>query len=78
MECIQCKKEFEGRLDARFCSGSCRAKYNRTDNKRTDNVTDKKSLFVGDTDSDSQYERTYGNYCPSEMLIDGKMTILFI
>ena len=53
MECIQCKKEFEGRLDARFCSGSCRAKYNRTDNKRTDNVTDKKSLFVGDTDSDS-------------------------
>ena len=29
MRCYQCGKEFEGRKDARFCSGACRAKSAR-------------------------------------------------
>ena len=45
MVCIQCNQEFNSkRLDAKYCSSVCRAKFNRTDTvKRTDNVTDKRT-----------------------------------
>lgn len=33
MKCIVCDKEFEGRSDAKFCSGSCRVKDNRQKKK---------------------------------------------
>jgi hypothetical protein len=42
MKCSQCDKEFEGRNDAKFCSGKCKMQFIR--NKRnkpvTANVTD--------------------------------------
>jgi len=42
MTCSICGKEFEGRSDAKFCSGACRIKAHRvTDNSKNDqNVTD--------------------------------------
>ena len=48
MKCIVCGAEFEGRQDAVYCSGACRAKANRTakrtDAKRTvQNVTDNRA-----------------------------------
>ena len=29
MKCLQCEKEFEGRVDARFCSTKCRVTHSR-------------------------------------------------
>ena len=38
MKCLQCKEEFEGRADAKFCSSKCRliAHRSETDNHETD------------------------------------------
>lgn len=49
MVCQACKREFEGRADARFCSPKCRKQASRlvTDNTNvTDNVTDNPRMFT--------------------------------
>lgn len=48
MLCLQCKKEFKGRADAKCCSSSCRKKYQRlsvtSEEISVTNVTDKLSV----------------------------------
>lgn len=56
--CSSCGGSFEAkRKDAKFCSGACRAKFNRTDNKRTDNLTEKR------TDNSGEEEQRYCHGC---------------
>jgi len=47
MKCLQCKEEFEGRADAKFCSSKCRliAHRNETDNEiNVSSETDKSKV----------------------------------
>lgn len=39
MQCDNCKIEFEGRKDAKFCSPKCRVTFSRKQSIVTDNVT---------------------------------------
>jgi len=55
MKCLQCKEEFEGRADAKFCSSKCRKQASRvTDNGTKEeivtdmDVTDKKVKTLKD------------------------------
>lgn len=41
MECLKCKKEFEGRSDKKFCSDKCRNNFNNELNKFENNERNK-------------------------------------
>lgn len=44
-KCEQCTTEFNTeRSDAKYCSGACRSKFNRTDIKRTDEIEVKRTV----------------------------------
>ena len=34
-ECLECSQRFQGRADAKFCSGACRSAYNNRRNSMT-------------------------------------------
>lgn len=72
MKCLNCNQEFTSkRADAKYCSASCKLKYNRikttdTDNNDTDNDTDNSKPLDTDKYKPLEYPehlKTYTDHC---------------